>query len=605
MQGLILAAGMGKRLKELTQHNTKCMVEVNGVTLIERVLCQLDALHLSRIVIVVGYKGKKLIDFIGTLGIQTPICFVENLMFDKTNNIYSLALAKEYLLQEDTLLLESDLIFEDDVLKVLLDDPRETLALVDKYESWMDGTCVKIGEDDSIDTFVSGKKLVFEEIPQYYKTVNIYKFSRHFSETYYVPFLDAYSKALGDNEYYEQVLRVITMLDDSEIRAKKLNGQLWYEIDDIQDLDIASSMFAPDSDEKVANIQARYGGYWRYPNLLDFCYLVNPFFPPQKLMDEMKASFEKLLTQYPSGMRINSLLAAKNFGVHQENILVGNGAAELIKSFMGQVVGKVGIVRPTFEEYPSRCKEDIIVFEPANEAYAYTAEDVEGFFADRNIANLIIVNPDNPSGNYIMKSEMLQLIQWTKEKEINLLVDESFVDFSDELDASIMDMAILEANPHLYVMKSISKSYGVPGLRLGVLASGNTDMITRMKGDVAIWNINSFAEFYMQIAEKYEKDYIAGLSLFRAERKRFQNELQKIKGIKVFPSQANYVMVEITGGKSAKELTKVMLLKYNLFVKDLSAKLGGKPYLRIAVRDAADNNKLLSALKNEFGERVD
>lgn len=331
MQGLILAAGMGKRLKDLTQNNTKCMVKVNGVTLIERMLRQLDALELSRVVIVVGYEGQKLIDYIKTLNIKTPIVFVDNPIYDKTNNIYSLALAKDYMLEDNTLLLESDLIFEDRVLKALLDDPRETLALVDKYEAWMDGTCITIGEDDTIERFIPGKKLVFEEIGDYYKTVNIYKFSKHFSETHYVPFLDAYSKALGNNEYYEQVLRVITMLDEPEIKAKKLSGQLWYEIDDIQDLDIASSMFTPDEDEKVEKIQARYGGYWRYPKLIDFCYLVNPYYPPQRLMDEIKASFERLVTQYPSGMKINSLLAAKNFGVDQNHILVGNGAAELIK----------------------------------------------------------------------------------------------------------------------------------------------------------------------------------------------------------------------------------------------------------------------------------
>ena len=290
MQGLILAAGMGRRLKELTSDNTKCMVKVNGVTLIDRALHQLDALGLSKIVIVVGYEGQKLIDYIATLEIATPICYVNNPIYDKTNNIYSLALAKDYLLQEDTLLLESDIIFEDSVLQAIVDDPRETLALVDKYESWMDGTCIKIGEDDSIGAFIPGKNFNFNDIEHYYKTVNIYKFSKHFSETRYVPFLDAYSMALGNNEYYEQVLRVIAMLDDPEIRAKRLSGQLWYEIDDIQDLDIASSMFAQDPDLRVSLMQGRYGGYWRYPQLLDFCYLVNPYFPPQRLIDEIQAA---------------------------------------------------------------------------------------------------------------------------------------------------------------------------------------------------------------------------------------------------------------------------------------------------------------------------
>ena len=181
MQAIILAAGMGKRLKDLTQNNTKCMVKVNGVTLIDRMLHQIEKQHLSRIVIVVGYEGQKLIDYIATLDIQTPIVYVNNPIYDKTNNIYSLALAKDWLCKEDTLLFESDLIFEDAVIDALVKDPRETLALVDKYESWMDGTCVKLSADDDIEAFVPGKKFKFNEIDSYYKTVNIYKFSKHFS----------------------------------------------------------------------------------------------------------------------------------------------------------------------------------------------------------------------------------------------------------------------------------------------------------------------------------------------------------------------------------------------------------------------------------------
>lgn len=601
MQAIILAAGMGKRLKELTQNNTKCMVKVNGVTLIDRMLHQIERLHLSRIIIVVGYEGKKLIDYIGTLNIQTPIVYVDNPIYDKTNNIYSLTLAKDWLIKEDSLLLESDIIFEDAVLDALVNDPRKTLALVDKYEAWMDGTCVKLGEDDSIEAFVPGKKFKFNEIKDYYKTVNLYKFSKHFSETHYVPFLNAYQSALGQNEYYEQVLRVITMLDDSEIKAKRLDGQRWYEIDDIQDLDIAESIFTPDEDERVKLLQGRYGGYWRYPKLLDFCYLVNPYFPPEKMKDEIRANFDTLLTEYPSGMRVNSLLAAKNFGVHQENILVGNGAAELIKSLMGYMAGKVGFVRPTFDEYPNRYdRENSVDFTPDNKDYSYTADDIMAYFANKGIQNLVIINPDNPSGNYIPKADLLRLINWSKGKHIRLIIDESFVDFADEMDNTLIDQKILSANPHIYVMKSISKSYGVPGLRLGVLASGDSETIAKMKKDVAIWNINSFGEFYLQIEEKYKNDYAAALVSIRAERARFQNELAKIKGVRVIPSQANFVMVELEDGISPKELLKKLLIKHNLLIKELTTKTNGRNYLRIAVRTAEDNDLLVSAMKEEL-----
>ncbi len=602
MQAIILAAGMGRRLKELTQNNTKCMVKVNGVTLIERMLRQIESRHLSRIVIVVGYEGQKLIDYIDTLGINMPIVYINNPVYNKTNNIYSLALAKDWLCKEDTLLFESDLIFEDSVLDELLNDERDTLALVDKYESWMDGTCVKLSDDDSIEEFVPGKRFRFDEKDEYYKTVNIYKFSKEFSTTHYVPFLDAYEKALGENEYYEQVLRVITMLDDPGIRAKRLNGQKWYEIDDIQDLDIAESIFTPVEDEKVRLIQSRYGGYWRYPKLLDFCYLVNPYYPPKKMKEELRANFDILLTEYPSGMKVNSLLAAKNFDVHQENILVGNGAAELIKSLMSRLNGTTGFIRPTFDEYPNRYdRENSVDFVPENQDYSYTADDVMNYFDDINIQNLIVVNPDNPSGNYIPKADLLRMISWAENKKINLVIDESFADFSDEENNTLIAQDILDGSPHLYVMKSISKSYGVPGLRLGVLASGDTETIQFMKKDVAIWNINSFAEFYMQIEEKYRKDYVSGLKKLRKERARFAEELKQIKGIRVIPSQANYIMVELDQSISPKELLKTLLIKYEILIKELTTKTNGRNYLRLAIRNKEDNDTLLAALRAEIG----
>lgn len=432
MQAIILAAGMGKRLKELTQNNTKCMVKVNGVSLIDRLLHQLEKQHLSRIVIVVGYEGQKLIDYIATLGIKTPISYVDNAVYDKTNNIYSLALAKNYLMEEDTLLFESDVIIEDSAIDELVKDPRDTLAMVDKYESWMDGTCVKLDEYDNIVAFVPGKSFDFKEKEEYYKTVNIYKFSKHFSQDIYVPFLEAYCSALGENEYYEQVLRVITMLDTPGIKGMRLSGQKWYEIDDEQDLDIATTLFAPDDETRINLMHKRYGGFWRYPGLLDFCYLVNPYYPPKKLKDELRASFDTLLTEYPSGMGVNSLLAAKNFGVHKDNIIVGNGAAELIKSLMESFSGKTGVIRPTFEEYPNRYSvEDEVVFTPSNDNYTYSVEELIEFYTCNKVDNIIIINPDNPSGNYLKKEEIIRLIKWTDGQGIKLVVDESFADFSD------------------------------------------------------------------------------------------------------------------------------------------------------------------------------
>ncbi len=601
MQAVILAAGMGRRLKKLTSENTKCMIQVNGVTLIERMLMQLEKRHLSKIVIVVGYKRQKLMDYIDGLCFETPIIYIENANYDKTNNIYSLALAKEFLCQDDTLLFESDLIFEDSVIDELLNDSRDTLALVDKYESWMDGTCMKLGKDDSIESFISAEGFKYSEIESYYKTVNIYKFSKSFSAFCYIPFLEAYLMVLGNNEYYEQVLKVITVLDEPMIKAKRLNGQLWYEIDDIQDLDIAETLFAPDAKKKVELIQKRYGGYWRYPQMIDFCYLVNPYFPPQKMIDEMEANFSRLVTQYPSGMDVHSILAARNFGIAKENVITGNGAAELIKSFMSLLSGKTGFIRPTFEEYPNRYDLDkSVYFIPKNRDFSYTASELIEFFQDKDIENLILVNPDNPSGNYLGKQQILQLITWTGRQGIRLVLDESFADFADEEDNTMIKQDILDKNLHLYIVKSISKSYGVPGLRLGILASGDKELVYQMKKDVSIWNINSFAEFYMQIEEKYRKNYINSLDRLKEERRRFYNELNQISGIRPIASQANYIMSELMPPLLAEKLTGNLLVKYNLLIKNLSSKIKTGQYVRLAVRNRKDNDKLLIALRQEL-----
>ena len=601
MQAIILAAGMGRRLGELTKENTKCMVEVNGVRLIDRLLGQLSGLSLRRVIIVVGYQGQNLMDYIGhRYDGRLTIEYAENPIYDKTNNIYSLSLVKEKMLEDDTLLIESDLIFSDRLFQMILEDEYPNVALVAKYESWMDGTMVRIDEARNIVNFVPKKAFRYEDVDEYYKTVNIYKFSRDFCEQKYVPFLEAYCHALGNNEYYEQVLRVITLLDSAELKALPVGDEKWYEIDDIQDLDIAETIFA-EGDEMIHRFNYRYGGHWRFPKMLDYCYLVNPYFPTRRMKDELRSSFDTLLTEYPSGMYVNSLLAGKYFGVRQDYMVVGNGAAELIKSLMEQCQGKMGVVYPTFEEYPNRLEKDAIVsYIPDGEDLQYDEQDLMTFFADKDIQHLLLINPDNPSGNFIPMEGLLRLLKWAKERGIQLIVDESFVDFSDDFEHNtLLRNDILEDNPHLAVMKSISKSYGVPGLRLGVLASADVELIRRIRKDISIWNINSFAEFYMQIFGKYEKEYKQACHQFIAERRRFEALLKEIPYIRLIPTQANFFCLEVIEKYSSAELTKLLLERYNIMVKDCNSKtsLKGRNYIRISVRDEQDNDALIAALR--------
>ena len=602
MQAVILAAGMGKRLGEHTRNNTKCMVQVNGVALIDRVLGQLSSLNLTRVIIVVGYQAEALMDHIGDrYNGRLKIEYVHNPIYDKTNNIYSLALTRDKLLEDDTLLIESDLILDDSLFPLILNNPYPNLALVAKYQTWMDGTMVRIDDECNIVNFIPKKAFKYSDVDFYYKTVNVYKFSRSFLEHKYLPFLDAYCSALGNNEYYEQVLRVICMLDNTELKALPIGDRKWYEIDDIQDLDIAHALFAGDDKGRLERYTGRYGGYWRFPGMLDYCYLVNPYFPSRRMKDEMKANFSSLLCDYPSGMQVNSLLASKCFGVNRDYIVPGNGAAELIKALMEAVPGTMGVVCPTFEEYPNRRKrEELCIFTPQTHDFHYTLNDLTNFFVDKEIDSLLLINPDNPSGNCLSKEDLLSLCRWTGAGGIKLFIDESFADFCDCYpECSLLKDSILEEFPHLTVIKSISKSYGVPGLRLGILASSDKKLIHSLKKQLPIWNINSFAEFFMQIFNKYSSDYDKATSAFRNERQQFRQELASIPFLEVYDSQANYFLCEVKEPWTAGALAKKLLQDCNILIKDCSSKkaFAGRNCIRLAIRNRADNAALVQALK--------
>ena len=602
MQSIILAAGMGKRLGEYTRDNTKCMLPVNGIRLIDRTLSLLAELGIRRVVIVVGYQAQNLIEYIGQrYDDRLNIEYVNNPNYDKTNNIYSLWLAREQMAQDDTLLLESDLIVEMSILQSLIDDSRPNLALVAKYESWMDGTMVRIDSDHNIVNFIPKADFRYDDAPRYYKTLNIYKFSRDFSRNKYLPFLDAYTKAVGSNEYYENVLRIISFLNSHDLKALPVGEAKWYEIDDKQDLDIAEALFADEKDV-LPKYYGRYGGFWRFPKMLDYCYLVNPYFNESRIIDELEAYFRTLIAEYPSGMKVNTLLASKCWGVKEKYIIPGNGAAELIKALMEMLPGTMGVVRPTFEEYPNRREKDnLVTFIPQNDDYRYSAQDLMDYFSEHHADNLLLINPDNPSGNFIPISDVMTLAAWCKERNIRLVVDESFVDFSVGYENnSLIHDHILEAYPTMVVMKSISKSYGVPGIRLGILCSADTNLIAQMKKKVSIWNINSFAEYFMQIFSKYEKEYHRACQRFIDERDDFEQQLRQIPFFRVMPSQANYFLCEVLPPKNAAQLVITMLKRHNILMRDCSDKTGfdGRQYMRIAVRNHADNARLIAALKD-------
>ncbi|MEG2575181.1 MAG: aminotransferase class I/II-fold pyridoxal phosphate-dependent enzyme [Christensenella sp.] len=598
MQALLLAAGMGRRLKEYTKNQTKCMLSVGGKTLLEHMAQALSNAGISKLIIVDGYEAEGLEKAVREKLSGFETVFVNNADYAKTNNIYSLWLAREYLAQDDTLLLESDLIYDDNLLKDIVDYPYNDVVAVAKYEHWMDGTVTFLTEDGYIKKFIEKKDFNFDAVESYYKTVNIYKFSKDFSKNQYIPFLNAYIEAYGKNQYYELVLKTLSYISKSGMKAYMLENRKWYEIDSAQDLMIARTLFA-EHENKLSAYERHYGGYWRFDGLKDFCYLVNPYFPPEKMMQQLKLSFDALLRDYPSGMEVQKLIAREMFDLNQKYLLVGNGAAELINVLGEAVSGSAALSIPSFNEY-ERCFKncDVVQMQSVGNDFA---PDIDALMrASCECDALFIINPDNPSGGFIDEGNMMAVLDSCKEHNTFCVVDESFADFAEErLRYSLLKEDILEKYHNLAVIKSISKSYGVPGIRLGVLATADTELHDRLQALLPIWNINSIAEYFLQIYSLYESKYNEACNMIAHQREILSNNLKTISKLKVYKSQANYIMCELLGGISSKKLATNMLEQSNILIKNLSDKKGfdGRSFIRIAVKNQEENEFLFESLK--------
>ena len=594
MQAIILAAGIGRRLGKITRDIPKCMVPINGTPIIESAVKNLLKAGIEDIILVVGHGKEVLINFLKERFPKANFEFVENTDYSRTNNIYSLYLARDFFGRDDTVLLESDILFEFEVLERLLADRREVLAVVDKYKSWMEGTVVKLDEEDNITAFIPKEFFDYRELDEYYKTVNIYRFSAEYMKDVYLPFLEAYIKVLGRNEYYELVLRVISSLERANIKALKLQREKWYEIDTTEDIRNAECVFAPDPETKLRCLSSRHGGFWRFPYVKDFCYLVNPFFPHKQLTTQLQVNFPTLMANYPSTLKVINHTAGALFGIDENCVIVANGASELIYALSDTLPITVGIALPTFNEYIEKFR-NVVALETYHSNYAYGVQDL--FQLSEKADAILLINPDNPSGHYIKKEEVLALLKELKKRDRLLILDESFVDFADE-EGSLIDEEILEEYKNLCIIKSLGKSYGVAGIRLGVLVSSNREIVNRVKERLPIWNISSPAEFFLQIMDKNKKEYAIACERLRKERERLFNKLKEIDFLNPLPSQANFFMCEVLPPFTASELTRELPWRFNILIKDLTGKPGiGGEYVRIAVKTPEDNDTLIEHLK--------
>ena len=316
------------------------------------------------------------------------------------------------------------------------------------------------------------------------------------------------------------------------------------------------------------------------------------------MLDKMNYFSHELMMNYPSGMKTQTINAGRLFNDTDEKyFLVGNGAAELINCLGKTFAGKMLISKTSFNEY-YRCFDNVEfdVFDMKNNDYKFDLDLIYKKIDEDDI--ICIVNPDNPTGAFIEKEDIIKILDRAKELNKRVIFDESFIDFANkDIRYTLIDNEVLDRYPNLVVIKSISKSYGIPGLRLGVMATSDYELLADIKKKMAVWNINSYGEYFLQIDNLFKKDYVRACDQITDLRKGFTRDLRKIKNLKVYDSQANYVLCYLNGIDSTD--VAIELLDDDIFIKDLKTKSAFKDenYIRLAIRKEEENKKLCKSLK--------
>jgi histidinol-phosphate/aromatic aminotransferase/cobyric acid decarboxylase-like protein/choline kinase len=550
----VLAAGLGSRLKSLTRHNTKCMVEVGGVRLISHLLHLIDRAGFDETIVVVGHGAASLKQHIRSLApSDLTVHFVENRDFANTNNIYSLHLALQACQDRDfaeIAVFESDVYVAPATAQAYLTSPRAVdSALVSPYEYWMEGTAVTVKANGRIEAFISKNDISRYSYSELYKTVNWYRFSRRYMCDRYMPFLNAYLSVKGKNSYYEDVLRTISPHVTDELTGYQIPASEWVEIDDEEDLRRAEIIASKATSKKVSLLAGQFGGYWKHSDLTDLTLLENPCFPPPGLMLELSRCFDRAVRGYSSKQSIIAGIAAKTLKVESKNLVVGNGASELFTVLFAADSRRCVIVPPHFLDFERLLGRGRLRLLDRTFPHDRLAAVYRGWLG-RADENLIIVNPNNPTGEMLDRAFIVDLLDRALSKNRRVVVDESFMDFSGDPAASLLTQEVIDRYPNLVVVKSLGKSHGVGGIRLGLLASSDMALLALLREKLPIWNVSSIAEVYLDLLPKYMDNFNSSMETIRQERCDLLSHVRE-RGIFAARSSANFLLLPLRPGKGS------------------------------------------------------
>jgi histidinol-phosphate/aromatic aminotransferase/cobyric acid decarboxylase-like protein/NDP-sugar pyrophosphorylase family protein len=603
-RAIVLAAGLGQRMRPLTSAIPKCLVEVNGIPVLFRSLRVLALAGVTEAVIVVGHEAAQVRRRIGHPFAGIDIVYVDAPLFDTTNNIRSLWDARRYC-DEDVLLLEGDVVFDRDVVMRLRDQRGSSMAVAPNHANFS-GTVVRHDDNDFVTAFILGADVdrsLDDDIAQ--KTVNIYLLRAEVLRTKILPELCRQVENGNVQAYYETVFRDL-VADGSfpDLVAVDVSTSRWYELDDYRDLDLAEFIFLS-RDQQFDRIQSLHGSHWRY-GVIDHAYLYNLHFPPPALLDDLRDELPDIVTNYPVGQSEVDRLVAQWTGTHPAGIVVGNGAAELIKVLGEHFIEKMTIPVPSFNEYENvlrpeqldRVALDPVTFELDLDAFAESARR-----AGSNVA--VLVTPNNPTALSVDRQSVLELARRLAEHECRLIVDESFIEFSRAGRAGSVEGDV-DDHPNLVVIKSMSKVFGVAGLRIGYLLTADHCFAADVRAQLPIWNLNGFAESFLRRVGPYRSEFAASCEIVRDTCQDFYGALRGLPGLTAFQPDANFVFCKITApGLTGPALARKLYVEHSILIKDCASKTMPEAdrYLRLASRTAAENGRLVDALSQLVVDR--
>lgn len=350
-------------------------------------------------------------------------------------------------------------------------------------------------------------------------------------------------------------------------------------------------------------LQSEHGGYWRH-GFVDHAYLYNLHFPPESLVQLLGGQIHELVRNYPVAQNVVAGLVGDLIGQAPGRILVGNGAAELIKIISGRLATKLIVPVPSFNEYANAAPAGNVV-EFALDAPSFQL-DVDRFAAEaiRCEADFaVVVTPNNPTSLLVPRADLLRLLGILDGHGCTLIVDESFIDFADAGAAESLEKDVAD-HPNLAVMKSMSKAYGICGLRIGYLLTADEDLARRIRDELHIWNVNGFAEEFLRLAPRFRQEFAESCQSVRAERDALYEDLRTVPGLSVYRPDANFIFCRLPeGSPSGPDVARRLFVEDNIYIKDCCGKTMPDPsrYIRVASRMTNENEALTKALARVVG----